>query len=443
MLTINADLHIHSRFSGGVSEKMTLELLSTGAKQKGIQLIGTGDCLHPTWYSEIKALSKAGGGKAGVDGDEGTFELNGTRFILSTEIEDNHRVHHILLFPSFSAVDGFIEKIKGKSSDLAADGRPKVHFGGEEAAQYAKDVGALIGPSHAFTPWTAIYAAHNSLKDCYGSLADYVSFMELGLSADTSYADRIAELSRLTFVTNSDAHSPYPIRLAREFNRFSVKENTFSEIAKAILRKGGRKPILNVGLPPQEGKYNETACTRCFIHYTMRESLMKKWRCKCGGIIKKGVRDRIEELATYPEPRSPDHRPPYLHLIPLAEIIAKALNQKNPQSKAVFSEWSKIIEKFGNEVDVLVDRDIEEIQAVTRSEITRAIKLFREGKVIIHPGGGGDYGKIELPPDSTSEQTPTAAKKGARFEHEITDDGDAPVRSIGQAKGEQKSIFDY
>jgi uncharacterized protein (TIGR00375 family) len=387
-MLVNADLHIHSRYSGATSDKMTIAALSQEAPRKGITVLATGDCLHGEWQKEIKTCNRV---------DDGTFELNGTRFILSTEVEDSFRVHHLLYFPSFSAVDSFKEAVKLKSKNLDTDGRPNLHMDGIELATCAKDVGALIGASHAFTPWTAIYAYHSSLVDCYGDLAPYVSFVELGLSADSDYADRIEELSRLTFLTNSDSHSPHPVRLAREFTRFEVQDATYEEIKKAILRTGGRKPVLNVGLPPQEGKYNETACIACFTHYTLEDAVRRKWKCSCGKRIKKGVRDRIGEIATYPTPHHPDHRPPYLHLIPLAEIIAKALGQHTPFTQSVTKHWEELVAAFGCEINVLIDTDIREISKVTIPAITDAIQAFREHKVVIIPGGGGQYGKIELP----------------------------------------------
>ena len=283
-MLVNADLHIHGRYSGAVSEKMTIKNLARESGKKGIQLLGTGDCLHPKWRREFEHFQEI---------DEGTFELDGTRFVMTTEVEDSSRVHHILIFPSTGAVDAFRKKISKSSKNIDTDGRPNVSLGGEEIAQHAKDVDALIGASHAFTPWTSMYAYHDSLKSLYGGLVDYVSFIELGLSADTNYADRIGELADVTFLTNSDAHSPYPVRLAREFNRFEMDDNDYNSLKKAILRKGNNKSILNVGLPPQEGKYNETACTRCYTHYEMERAKLKKWRCRCGGLIKKGVREGI------------------------------------------------------------------------------------------------------------------------------------------------------
>jgi uncharacterized protein (TIGR00375 family) len=387
-MIVNADLHIHSRFSGGTSDKMSIEAISLEAPRKGIDLMATGDCLHSGWMKEIKQCSQV---------DEGTFKLNKTRFILSVEIEAEKRVHHLVYFPSFSAAEDFKERIKPKSRNLETDGRPNVNLTGEELAQIAKDVDALIGPAHCFTPWTAIYAYFDSLKDCYGSMADYVIFAELGLSADTDFADRIKELHRLTFLTNSDCHSAHPVRLGREFNRFEVKEATFKELKKAILRQDGNKPVLNVGLPPQEGKYHESACISCFTHYTLEDAVRRKWKCSCGKRIKKGVKDRIYEKADYPEPVHPDHRPPYVHLIPLSEIITKAVGQRNPFTLKVTKLWTELIDAFNSEINVLLDADINQISKVTIPAVTEAIQAFRDKKVIIIPGGGGEYGKIQLP----------------------------------------------
>jgi uncharacterized protein (TIGR00375 family) len=270
----------------------------------------------------------------------------------------------------------------------------------ENDSSYVTETMAL---HNCFTPWTAMYAYHTSLKSCYGDLSPYISFAELGLSADTDYADTIEELQRLTFLTNSDSHSPHPVRLAREFTRFEVQDATFEEIKKAILRTGGRKPVLNVGLPPQEGKYNETACIACFTHYTLEDAVRRKWKCSCGKRIKKGVRDRIGEIATYKTPHHPDHRPPYLHLIPLAEIIAKALGQHTPFTQSVTKCWGELITAFGCEINVLIDADIQEIAKVTIPAITDAIQAFREHKVVIIPGGGGKYGTIELPTEANPQ----------------------------------------
>jgi len=392
-LLINADLHIHSRFSMATSRDMTMENLSSGAARKGIQLIGSGDCLHPVWRSEITSHDEV---------DEGTYRVGDLNVVLTAEVEAAHKVHHLLIFPSVSSVEDFIGIVGGRSSNIAKDGRPNVKMDAVEVAQAAVDVDALFGPCHAFTPWTALYRFHDSLADCYGSLSDRVSFLELGLSANTDYADRISELQDVTFLTNSDAHSPVPLRLAREFNRLEMNECTFSELRKALRREGGRRPVLNVGMPPQEGKYNESGCSRCFKHYNLENALELSWRCECGGRIKKGVVDRVNELATWSEPRHPDHRPPYVSIIPLAQIISMAIGVKSPSSKKVMTRWTELVSAFGDEVNILVDRPIDEIAGVAEPRVVSAIRAFREGRVILHPGGGGEYGSAELPDDPVS-----------------------------------------
>ncbi|MHC1577314.1 MAG: phosphotransferase, partial [Candidatus Methanospirareceae archaeon] len=206
-MLINADLHIHSKYSAATSPRMDLPTLAREAARKGIQLLGTGDCLHPKWLSGIKELEE----QDGVFSFKGTAEATKTRtkFVLTVEVEDERRVHHLLLLPCVAKAEELYEAFRKHSADIDSDGRPSLRMSGQEIAERARDAEALVGPCHAFTPWTALYAYHNSLRECYGDLAAVgaggISFVELGLSADSSYADRISELRGLTFLTNSDA----------------------------------------------------------------------------------------------------------------------------------------------------------------------------------------------------------------------------------------------
>ena len=129
-MIVNADLHIHSRFSGATSKSMTLETISKEAKKKGVHLVGTGDCLHPEWLKAIKRMEAI---------KEGTFELNGTRFVLTTEVEDYKRVHHLILFPSIASVEEFKSRLERFSRNIDTDGRPNARLSGEDIAQLAKD----------------------------------------------------------------------------------------------------------------------------------------------------------------------------------------------------------------------------------------------------------------------------------------------------------------
>ncbi len=382
---------MHGLYSGGVSKSMTPKIIAEQAPLKGLHLVGTADILNEKWIRLIKEQL--------VEIDDGLLQYkNGTRFILQTEVEDNRRVHHILLIPSFSKVYELRERFKNKSSDLDKDGRPKLRLSAEEIAEISTEAECLIGPSHAFTPWTAIFKEYDSISDCYGDYSDKVYFLELGLSADTNMADKISELHRLTFLSNSDGHSPWPNKLGREFNTFMVKEINFEEIKRAIKREGGRKCMLNVGFNPLEGKYHKTRCIGCLTFFEPNDAKRLNWRCPiCGKPIKKGVDFRINELADLPEGKHPEHRPPYVHIIPLSEIIALATKKANAWSISVQEKWKTFVSAFGSEINVLLNAKIDELEKID-AEIARYIQYFRDDKIKYIPGGAGVYGKL-VPPN--------------------------------------------
>lgn len=391
-MKINADLHIHSKYSAAVSRDMDLPEIAREAKKKGVGIVGTGDCLHLKWLQGIKALVE----------NDGLFSLDDIRFVLTVEVEDRHRVHHLIILPDIAKAMELRERFSGRTTTLDSDGRPKLHMEGAEIADAAVEAGCLIGPSHAFTPWTGLYASYRSLQECYQEHAEAVSFIELGLSADTDYADRIAELSTRTFLSNSDAHSPRSNKLGRELNQLDLHNLSFEGLRNAITRENGQRITLNVGFYPEEGKYNRTACTRCYRQYTAQRMGELQGRCpECGGQIKLGVRDRVESLANFEKPVHPDHRPPYLHLIPLAEIIAMALGIKSPLASGVQRRWNELVEGR-TEIEVLMDADLSELKA--EPKVIEAIETFRAGKVIVKPGGGGKYGEISLPEQSKSRE---------------------------------------
>jgi uncharacterized protein (TIGR00375 family) len=171
--------------------------------------------------------------------------------------------------------------------------------------------------------------------------------------------------------------------------------------------------VFNAGFPPEEGKYNRTACISCYTHYSLVEAKKQEWKCNCGGRIKKGVRDRVDELSDYPVAHHPSFRPPYIPIIPLAEIIAKALHL-SPYSQTVRKRWEELMVSCGDEISVLLDVDIDDIQKVTAPVITSAITAFREGEITIHPGGGGKYGEIEIMYEEPKEHQSEEVKEHQR-----------------------------
>lgn len=375
-MLVNADFHIHSCFSMASSKDMLIKNIASKSKLKGLNLLGTGDAFHPTWLNMIEDIT--------TQTSEGVYSYDDVDFILTTEVEGKNRIHHLIFIPNLEIARELSDKLISKNK--TTDGRPRTKYTGSELRDLIKDYDCLIGPAHAFTPWTGMYKSFNSIYDCYGGKPDFV---ELGLSADTYMADTVDELKDFTFLTNSDTHSPWPHRLGREFNQMKLEDISFSSIKKSIKNSDIKA---NYGMVPNLGKYHMTACTKCFKLVDPQIAKENKMKCSCGGTIKKGVDFRISEIADYCEPCSPKFRPPYIHLMPLAEIISSVYD-RGVTTKTVQGIWQKLIDNFGTEINVLIDVSIEDIEKVD-SKIIGGIEGFRNKTLDIVPGGGGRYGKI-------------------------------------------------
>ncbi|MFH1751878.1 MAG: endonuclease Q family protein [archaeon] len=389
MKEFNCDLHYHGLYSGGVSKKMLLPVIAENSVLKGLNVIGSSDILQGTWLKHVKENI--------IEESNGVFkEKNNNVFvILSTEVECNDRVHHLIYFPDFSRVQEVREKLLKHSNEIDQSwgGRPRIKLNAQQLAEIVFDSNCLLGPSHAFTPYFGIFAHFNSVQEAYGEFSNKIYFMELGLSADTFLADQIKSNHDFAFTTNSDSHSPYPHRIGREFNRIKMLEPSFKELENAFKEREELKIVLNAGFNPKEGKYHCSACHSCYQKVSLEQAKAFKFRCPvCKAAIKKGVKDRINELKDVKENVHPKHRPKYLHLLPLAEILAMALKVENSMSVKVQSLWHELVEKFDNEINILVDLEIEEIAKVNK-QASLAVNAFRNDLVIMIPGGGGNYGK--------------------------------------------------
>jgi uncharacterized protein (TIGR00375 family) len=392
-MIINADLHIHGRYSMATSKNMTPSVMAPQAKLKGLDLVATGDALHQKWMTLLEETTE--------ESSEGIFSLkesareqessenNESKFILTTEVEDIKRVHHLIIFPSIESAKSVRSKMKG---NMDADGRPRVRMNGQEIMEIAHECGCIIGPAHAFTPWTSIYKEYDSIKNCYGKMPD---FLELGLSADSDMADTIEELQNVPFLTNSDAHSPWPHRLGREFNELEISKLTFEGVKDAILNKNIK---VNYGFDPRLGKYHLTACSKCYTQYVIEDAIEMNMRCPCGGKIKKGVDYRIHELSKWKKPHHPIHRPPYIHILPLAEIIS-ITHGKGVTTVFVQKIWKEMVSKFNNEITALIHAPMNDLKIVD-PKVADVIKAFRNNTLQIKSGGGGEYGEIILPEES-------------------------------------------
>jgi uncharacterized protein (TIGR00375 family) len=430
----NADLHIHGPHSIAVSQSLNLDTMSKTAEKKGLHILGTGDILQPDWLKYMEKNLKVG--------EQGNLFYKNLNFILQSEIEDVESIHHLVLFPDFNAVRDLRDKFEPYSKNISNEwgGRPRVNLSPAEITESVCDVGGIIGPAHAFTPFRAIFrqGKFQNLKECYQGALNKVDFLELGLSANTELADRMESLKGVTFLSNSDAHSEDPRSLGREFNKFEIDNPSFEEIVLAIKREEGRKVILNVGLHPKLGKYYNMFCGKCrrriifkqtkkkipmeFSHYSVNDDFVifysknptksrdkyirkvadNKMVCpKCkektgkNYKIKLGVSERLDVISDYLEAKHPQHRPPYINAIPLIDIIRSIKGIKSTNSKTVSRAYDKFIKEFGQEYDILLNISINKIRDYNE-QVAQVIEAFRNDEIQYTPGGGGTYGRIKL-----------------------------------------------
>lgn len=430
----NADLHIHSPHSIAVSKSLNLDTMVETCKKKGLNILGTGDILQPEWLKYMEWNLKKE--------NDGSLSYKDVFFILQTEIEDIESIHHVVLLPDFSSVKEIQNKLKSYSKNILDEwgGRPRVNLSPPELVDITNDVGGLLGPAHAFTPFKAIFrqGKFKNLNECYQDSTKNVHFIELGLSANTDLADRLESLKNVSFLSNSDAHSQDPRSLGREFNRLDIDNPTFDEILLALSRQNGRKIILNVGLHPKLGKYYNMFCNKCrrrvlfrkakkqvssiFNQYSLTDNFViyysnnpfasrsdyinqvSKEKMTCPACkeelgknfkIKLGVSERIDVISTSEKIIHPNHRPEYINAIPLTDIMRSIKNIKSPTSKTVINEYNKIIQELGTEFEVLIDISLNKIEKYD-PVITSVIKAFRNNEIEYTPGGGGTYGQIKL-----------------------------------------------
>jgi uncharacterized protein (TIGR00375 family) len=385
-----ADLHIHiGRTSAGRPVKITAardltfeNIAKECAARKGIDIAGIVDCGSPAVMRDIDALVASGqmvelpGG--GLRYGEKTTVIIGCE--LETVEEDGSASHHVSYFATRQQLGVFVGFLQRLVTNLELSSQ-RCRVPARELLRMSRAAGGIFVPAHAFTPHKSPYGSCvRRLADMFGEegMAE-IAAVELGLSADSYLADRIAELSQITFLSNSDAHS-LP-KIAREYNLLWLEEPSFAEVAMALKRGQGRKVTANYGLDPRLGKYHRTFCLKCeqIVH-----AAPPALRCPvCGqDQIVKGVLDRIAEIADYAEPRPPDHRPPYHYQVPLQFL---------PGIGAV--AMGKLLNRFGTEMRVLHETAAEELEMVVGRKLSELIVQARAGTLPLLAGGGGRYGK--------------------------------------------------
>ncbi|MBI3036971.1 DNA helicase UvrD [Candidatus Woesearchaeota archaeon] len=400
------DGHIHSSYSRACSKDLSLENLEKYARIKGVGLLGTGDFTHPKWLQEIKAKLKE-------DENGVLYSSSGFPFVWQTELSlaytqggKGRRIHYIILAPS-SAVVAQITEFLLKKGRVDYDGRPIFGMNSiellDELLRISNDIELI--PAHAWTSWFGIFGSESgfdSLKECFGDKVNKIHAIETGMSSDPAMNWRIPLLDNITLTSNSDCHSYWPWRMGREANVFEFKELTYKNVLAAIRERKGF--VETIETPPSYGKYHFDGHRLCNVVMNPEESAEHKNVCpKCGKKLTIGVLNRVNELA------APDRLEgyvrkdavPFKSLIPLSEIIAE-LNGFPVASRKTWQVYNALIERFGNEFNVLLEATEDELKKVVDEKLAAAIMKNREGRITVEPGYDGVYGKPVL--DGNSER---------------------------------------
>lgn len=396
MYEIFADLHIHiGRSENGKPIKITgarslnfANIAKECCERKGIQVAGIIDCASPYVIEDIENFLKTGDAYELQDG--GIIYKDKVCILLGSEVETSEKgrngksgsAHNICFFPYLKDIKGFSNELSKHVKNITLSTQ-RSDLSGYDLVDIVEKYNGIVIPAHIFTPHKSYYGnCTDRLKDIFREKYDKIFAVELGLSSDTFLADEISELENKTFLTNSDAHS-LP-KIAREYNKMLVEDISFKEIVKALKNEDGRKIVANYGLDPKLGKYHRSFCEDCKDSIEIDEAATV---CpKCGGHnITFGVFDRIELIKDKKETKSPENRPPYIYQVPLSFIPGVG-------GKTV----EKLLSHFENEMNVLHKVSEDDIESVVGEKVAKNIVNSMNGKMHVHSGGGGVYGKVEV-----------------------------------------------
>lgn len=398
-----ADLHIHSKYSRATSKDMEVTTLYKWAKWKGIKVLGTGDFTHPHYLAELKKdLEPLGNGlfKLKNKGDEVYFMLTSEVSNIFSAQGKGRRIHTLILAPSFEVVDK-INKQFSRRGDLLADGRPTFGFNLKELVKMVLDVSSdcLLVPAHAWTPWYGLLGANggfDSIEEAFENETKNIYAIETGLSSDIAMNWRLSALDKISLISNSDAHSPH--KIGREANVFTC-ECDYYEIIDTIKKKDRDRFLCTIEFYPQEGKYHYDGHRKCNVSFSPQQTKEHNYLCPvCKQRLTVGVMHRVETLADRPQGFRPPNAIPEIHLIPLEEIIAEAVNRQ-VGTKTVREEYERLV-NHAPEFEILLKLPLDELAHFVPPKILEGIIRVREGNVLITPGFDGVYGEIKIFPES-------------------------------------------
>jgi len=423
-----ADLHIHSRFSRACSKAIDIPNLVKWARVKGIGLLGTGDFTHEEWLSELKELKEENGilWYKGVGGSESEdSEKRRFPFILSSEIslvytgaagseskdsEDakGRRVHLVYLAPNLEAV----RKINNWLDGIGRrdyDGRPIFKISCRDFVAKMQEIDKRIEviPAHIWTPWFGVFGSkggYDSLGEAFKDMRKNIHAIETGISSDPAMNWKIKDLENISIVSFSDSHSFWPWRIGREVTIFKLDKE--DELSYDLILKQIRENsfIGTIETDPAYGLYHFDGHRKCDFSCSFEKTKELKSICpKCGRSLTVGVDYRVDELAN--EDADYKNKKLYYTLLPLHEIISLAIGI-GMNSKGCWKIYNELIERFGNEFNILLNVSKEELRKVSKNELLiDLIILNRKGKIKVKPGYDGVYGKALLPKGSEKQGT--------------------------------------
>lgn len=402
-----ADLHIHSRYSRACSKDLNIPNLALWAKYKGINLLGTGDCLHPQWLKELQ--------KDLEGGETGLYSYQDVRFLLTTEVallySDGgkfRRIHLLVFFPSFKSVEKLQQELIKRGVNVSYDGRPAM---GLSVIEFCKMVfecapKALIIPAHIWTPWFGLFGSNSGFdffQECFKEFSNNIYAIETGLSSEPLMNWRVSDLDNKAILSFSDAHS-LP-RLGREATVF--KGNlSYDELADDIKKQN---ILETIEFYPEEGKYHYSGHRDCNISFSPDEVSKKGETCPvCKKRLTIGVMERVSFLATRTvgdleiekengliKSKFFPNRPPFRMLVQLEEIISQSL-EAGVKSKKVQFEYLKLVSNLDNEISILTKTSLNSIATISGEKIAEGIKRVRAGELAIEPGFDNTYGKVNI-----------------------------------------------
>ncbi len=401
-MEIIADLHLHSKYARATSPKSNIPGLFKGAKKKGINLLGTGDYTHPEYLEHLEQNLEKDPETDFYRYKEGKKDIY---FVPSTEISNEYRedgelkkIHQVIITPSLEIVEQINDELSNHT-DLSIDGRPSFNLTAPETVEKIMEISKknFIIPAHVWTPHYSLFGSNSgfdSVEECYKDQEKHIHALETGLSSDPQMNWRLSSLDEYTLISNSDSHSPYPYRMGREANVFQLEEVSYNNLIKVIKEEDRDQFERTIEFYPEEGKYHWDGHRKCNISMNPRKA-MEKYNniCpSCGKQMTLGVMHRVEELADREPGYKPDGKTPFTSLIPLQKIISLAMDM-GMKTKTVEKKHRKLIDRFKDELNVLLNTETDKIEQETNRKIASYIEKTRKGKVEWKPGYDGVYGE--------------------------------------------------